>query len=80
MSENGQVPGIRDELLNPSPVPYCPTCKSAWPVRRPSREGASDMAARSGRYWKKHQKKEIEELLWVFHEAGWRIEDPPKYL
>lgn len=29
--------------------------------------------------WRKHPRKEIEALLGEFHEAGWRIEDPPKY-
>lgn len=33
----------------------------------------------SGRYWKKHPKKELEALLGEFHEAGWRIIDPPTY-
>lgn len=32
-----------------------------------------------GRYWAKHPKKELEALLGEFHEAGWRIKDPPKY-
>ncbi|AGW40970.1 DNA topoisomerase IV subunit B [Leifsonia xyli subsp. cynodontis DSM 46306] len=32
-----------------------------------------------GRYWRKHPKKELEALLGEFHEAGWRIQDPPKY-
>lgn len=26
-----------------------------------------------GRYWRQHPKKELEELLQVFHQAGWRI-------
>lgn len=30
-------------------------------------------------YWKKHSKKELEAVLEMFHQAGWRIEDPPKY-
>lgn len=30
-------------------------------------------------YWKKHQKKDLEALLHVYHEAGWRIENPPLY-
>ena len=30
-------------------------------------------------YWKKHQKKDMEAVLQEFHEAGWRIEDPPTY-
>ncbi len=33
----------------------------------------------SGRYWKKHKDKDLEALLLEFHEAGWRIEDPPVY-
>jgi hypothetical protein len=33
----------------------------------------------SGRYWSKHPKKELEALLGEFHDAGWRIEDPPVY-
>lgn len=33
----------------------------------------------SGRYWKKHPKKDLEALLGEFHDAGWRIEDPPTY-
>ncbi|GAA1616761.1 hypothetical protein GCM10009700_01290 [Brevibacterium sanguinis] len=30
-------------------------------------------------YWKRHQKPELESVLQQFHEAGWTIEDPPKY-
>ena len=32
-----------------------------------------------GRYWKKPSRKDIGALLGEFHEAGWTIEDPPKY-
>jgi hypothetical protein len=30
-------------------------------------------------YWRRHQKPELEDVLERFHQAGWRIEDPPKY-
>ena len=30
-------------------------------------------------YWKKHQDKDLEKVLEVFDQHGWRIEDPPKY-
>lgn len=30
-------------------------------------------------YWKKHPRKELEEVLEEFHEHGWSVEDPPKY-
>jgi hypothetical protein len=30
-------------------------------------------------YWKRHPKKELEALLGEFHEAGWAIDDPPRY-
>lgn len=30
-------------------------------------------------YWKKHPKKELQDLLEEFARAGWTIEDPPKY-
>ena len=30
-------------------------------------------------YWKKHQKKELEQLLCDFDAMGWRVEDPPTY-
>lgn len=33
----------------------------------------------SGRYWKRHPRKDLEPLLREFHDAGWRIEDPPTY-
>lgn len=33
----------------------------------------------SGRYWRKHPKKELESLLGEFHEAGWRIVSTGKY-
>lgn len=29
--------------------------------------------------WAKHPKKELQSLLKEFDEAGWRIQDPPKY-
>jgi hypothetical protein len=29
-------------------------------------------------YWVK-ARKDVEEVLQRFHQAGWRIEDPPKY-
>lgn len=32
-----------------------------------------------GRYWKKHPRKDLESLLGEFHDAGWRIIDPPRY-
>ena len=32
-----------------------------------------------GRYWKKHPRKDMEALLGEFHEADWRIYDPPTY-
>lgn len=31
------------------------------------------------RYWKRHPKKELEAVLQQFADAGWRIDDPPKY-
>jgi hypothetical protein len=30
-------------------------------------------------YWKRHPRKDLEEVLEAFHRAGWRIEDPGKY-
>ncbi|RFU18840.1 hypothetical protein D0Z06_24580 [Geodermatophilus marinus] len=30
-------------------------------------------------YWKRHKRKDLEEVLEVFHQAGWLIEDPPTY-
>lgn len=30
-------------------------------------------------YWKRPQRKEIQQLLMTFHEANWRIKDPPTY-
>lgn len=30
-------------------------------------------------YWKRHPRKELEAVLQAFHEAGWRITDPPTY-
>lgn len=30
-------------------------------------------------YWRRHQRKELEEVLVVFDAAGWTIEDPPTY-
>ncbi|RBP66452.1 hypothetical protein DFO66_103402 [Brevibacterium sanguinis] len=30
-------------------------------------------------YWKRHQKPDLEDVLQQFHDAGWSIEDPPKY-
>jgi hypothetical protein len=30
-------------------------------------------------YWKKHQSKDLEEVLLQYHLHGWKIEDPPKY-
>ena len=30
-------------------------------------------------YWRKHQRKELEEVLAAFDAAGWTIEDPPMY-
>ena len=32
-----------------------------------------------GAYWKKHQKKEVQQLLEMFDQAGWTIVNPPKY-
>lgn len=32
-----------------------------------------------GRYWRRHPKKDLEALIGEFHEAGWRIIDPPLY-
>jgi hypothetical protein len=36
------------------------------------------MTAKGG-YWQRHPKKELQALLILFHEQGWRIIDPPKY-
>ena len=36
-----------------------------------------DERNRLARYWKRHPKKDLEALLGKFHEAGWRIENPP---
>lgn len=33
----------------------------------------------SGRYWQQPSRKDLRPLLGEFHEAGWKIEDPPKY-
>lgn len=33
----------------------------------------------TGRYWRKHPRKDLEALLGEFHEAGWTIENPPTY-
>lgn len=33
----------------------------------------------AGRYWKRHQKKELEAVLQEFHEAGWTVLNPPRY-
>ncbi len=33
----------------------------------------------TGRYWKKHPRKELEAVLQTFHKRGWSIEDPPTY-
>ncbi|RCW43117.1 hypothetical protein DFQ14_1074 [Halopolyspora algeriensis] len=30
-------------------------------------------------YWKKHPRKDLEEVLEVYDQHGWRVEDPPKY-
>lgn len=30
-------------------------------------------------HWKKHGRKDLEAVLGEYHEAGWRIEDPPTY-
>lgn len=30
-------------------------------------------------YWKRHQKKDLERVLTVLHEHGYRIKDPPRY-
>ncbi|GAA4855589.1 hypothetical protein [Saccharopolyspora cebuensis] len=30
-------------------------------------------------YWKKHPRKDMEKVLEIFHQNGWRVEDPPKY-
>ena len=30
-------------------------------------------------YWRKHSRKDLEAVLVAFHEAGWRIGDPPTY-
>jgi hypothetical protein len=30
-------------------------------------------------YWRKHPRKELEEVLQIFDEHGWTILDPPTY-
>lgn len=35
--------------------------------------------ARHNGYWKKHPRKELQQLLLWCDELGWRIEDPPTY-
>jgi len=30
-------------------------------------------------YWRKHPKKELEDVLNLFHQAGWAVLDPPTY-
>lgn len=36
------------------------------------------MGKRNG-YWKTHSKPELQELLMLFHQQGWKIKDPPTY-
>jgi hypothetical protein len=35
--------------------------------------------ARRDGYWKKHPIKELQAILFEFHDQGWAIMDPPKY-
>lgn len=30
-------------------------------------------------YWQRHPKQTLQAVLGEFHEAGWTIQDPPKY-
>jgi hypothetical protein len=30
-------------------------------------------------YWRRHPRKDLEEVLATFAAAGWRVDDPPKY-